>query len=257
MTYNSPTAYRGQAVPIKFGSGLIGGLTRSGKDRIFHQLMRAYGDENVVLVNNGGPLDSIINENPLIENARTYDEIGLLLAALDKKVADKEELPLVLYHEDLTKFGDKVEAKWDNEKILKSTGLKDRKIEKYSGVRVDGVKYIDRFNMLPLINIYCLTETPDGRLMFPGAAFINQLTRMVGFIITLRRYVDEDKEGIKSFRCHFDTMGRGGEFGGDRTGVLLPEEPPDLPDILQRLYGLEPIHKYTVAIDGEVTRDGS
>ncbi len=255
MTYKSSTAYDYKATKTKSGSILLIGWTRAGKGWFFHQLMAAFGRKNVVMVNNGGPMDAIAPYNPIVENARTYDEIGRLLKSLDDKVVKNEDLPMALYHEDLTKYGDKTENKWDDSTILKSTTMKDRKIEKFSGIRVDGVKYIDRFNMLPLLNIFCMTETREGKLMFPGAAFINQLTRMVGAIITLRCCVNEDKDGKKSFRRHFDTKGRDGEFGGDRTGVLLPEELPDLPDILRRLYGLEPIHKYTVAIDGEVTRD--
>ena len=255
MTYKSSTAYRGQAVKQKFGSVVIGGLSHCGKTRFAHQVMRSQGSGNVVIVDNGGPLDAILPENPLIENAKTYKKIGELLSSLDKKVTNGEDLPQVLWHDDLSSYGDVVDLHWSDEKILKSTTIKDRKIEKFGGVKVDGIRYIKRFNMLPTINVYCITEQPDGKWLFPGQAFLNQLTRMTGAVITLRRYVEEDKDESKRFRCHFDTMGRSGEMGGDRTGVLLPEEPPDFPNILRRLYGLEPIHKYTVAIDGEVKRD--
>ena len=261
MTYKSTTAYRGQAVTTKAGSGVINARSKAGKDWFFHQLMAAYGDENVLLVNNGGPLDSIIPYNPMIENARNYEEIGILAKLLDDKVAANQDLPFILYHEDLTNFGNIVEARWGDERLLKSKGEKDRSIERYNKVKIDGLRYINRFNILPLINIYCITEslpTKDnamGKMMFPGSAFLNELVRKVGFIVTLRRFTDDSKEGGKHYRCQFDTLGRGGEFGGDRTGVLQPIEPPDLPDILRRLYGLEPIHKYTVAIDGEVKRN--
>ena len=228
MPYKSPTAYRGQAVTTKAGSGLINGRSRAGKGWFFHQLMAAYGDENVLLVNNGGPLDSIIKYNPMIENARNYEEIGILAKSLDEKVATKQNLPFVLYHEDLTNFGNVVETKWGDGSLLKSKDEKDRNIERYNKVKIDGIRYINRFNLLPVINLYCITEAmptkhdPAGRMMFPGTAFLNELVRKVGFIVTLRRIAENDSDGKKSYRSQFDTLGRGGEFGGARTGVLQP-----------------------------------
>jgi len=249
MTWKSDTAYEGDPTTASSMSMLQVGLSRCRKTGSYHQLALAYGKGEVLVAHNGGALDAILDTRPMIEDARTYDQIGKLIDKLYKAT----DRPMIVFHDDLTAFGDAVENKWEKA-ALKGQTDRDRNIEKYRGVKVDAKNYIRRFNDLSVLNIYNLTLGVDGKLMFPGQAFTNELIRMVGPIITLRRYVTADKNGAKSYRAQYDTMGLGGEFGGDRTGKLLPEEPPNLPAIIEKVWGIKPTYPITVSADGTAVR---
>jgi len=251
MPWNSPTAYKLNAENAPVSRSILQlGKSRAGKTRAFQQLVLAYGVDNVLLINNGGALDCLLYLNVVTENARDYGEVVALLDTLHEQ---RDNLPSILFHDDITKFGDAIDTKTTKEFKHLPEG-KDKNIKKFHQVSVDGRSYVTRFNDYPVINIYNLTEGDKGAIMFPGAAFIDHFIRMVGPIITLRAVVQEDEDKTQRIECWYDTRGRGGETGGDRTGTLAPREPPDLPAIIESVFKLKRKYATICESNGSMSR---
>ena len=237
---------------------VITSLSMKGKTFLIHQLIEAYGHDQVLVGDCGRALDAILPWNPNLVSTKTREELMTVLRTLYRA---PKPLPMWFVVDDFSAIGDNIES--DSEK--KSWPGEDddaRHIAKYKSVKLDLGGIIDALSMLPChsvinatVEMHTFKKVSKPRIMLPGAAFLSALPRKVNnlFVLNCKAETDPDTGQVKVKR-YIQTVEDDGFYAGCRSKALEPYEPANLPAIHEKLTGQKPIYEVVCQPDGLMRR---
>jgi len=240
---------------------VISGFSMAGKTRLPHQLILAYGLDEVLIGNCGRALDAILPFKPHLVDTSTPASMMKLIDKLYQASEQGKKLPMWFVLDDFSAIGRRLEKEHEK-KQWPGRDEKERKINQYKSLRIDLTRVIDGLSLLPInviINITLkLKETNEGKFIvpiLPGAAFMSEFPTMTNNWFVLRTETKKDSDtGAMAVTRWLQTVEGEGYFAGCRTGCLEPSEPANLPLIHEKITGVKPTYPITVSADGTAVR---
>ena len=243
---------------------VISAFSMGAKTYLPHQLILAYGIDEVLIGNCGRALDAILPFKPHLVDTSTP---AAMMTTIDKLYQESEKgkkLPMWMVVDDFSAIGRRLEKEHEK-KRWPGKDEKEQKINQYKSLRIDLTRVIDGLSLLPINVIINITlkikEIKEVKFIvpiLPGAAFLAEFPTMTNNWFVLRTETKKDSEtGVEDVTRWFQTVEGEGYFAGCRTGSLEPSEPANLPLIHEKITGVKPTFPITVSPDGTAIRKES